>query len=71
MTLHRMVNVRSVSEESAAFTFRVDLEVKAVSSSETLTATQSGECVCNAATTSDLIGYQEYDNTDANFVRPY
>jgi len=56
MTLRHVVDVRSVAEESAVCVFRVDLEVKAVCFSETLW---------------DLTGYEEYDNTDANFVRPY
>jgi hypothetical protein len=36
-----------------------------------MTAIQSRECICIAVTTSDLTGYEEYDNTDAKFVLPY
>jgi len=36
ISLHRVVDVRNVAEEGAVCMFRVDLEVKAVYSSETL-----------------------------------
>jgi hypothetical protein len=36
MTLHHVIDVRTVAEEGAACLFRVDLEVQAVCSSETL-----------------------------------